>query len=201
MTKAVFTTKVDPTYDDLPEERYQFPRTYLRQAEAAIGDWIVYYEPRRTSGDLSSCGGRQAYFATAKVDRIEPDPSRADRFYAFVSDYLEFERPVSFKESERYLEGALSRADGKTNKGAFGRAVRFIPDADYDLILQAGFCPHNRRDFKRRPRRRRSFRLRGRPAVIRPPYCRTNEQASVSRSSLCGGGQGGLCEHLCHDRL
>jgi putative restriction endonuclease len=139
MTKAVFTTKVDPTYDDLPEERYQFPRTYLRQAEAAIGDWIVYYEPRRTSGDLSSRGGRQAYFATAKVERIEPDPIRTDRFYAFVSSYLEFERPVSFKEGERYFEGALARADGKTNKGAFGRAVRFIPDADYDLILQAGF--------------------------------------------------------------
>jgi putative restriction endonuclease len=40
MTKVVFTTKIDPTYDDLPEERYHFPRTYLRQAESAIGDWI-----------------------------------------------------------------------------------------------------------------------------------------------------------------
>jgi putative restriction endonuclease len=139
MTKAVFTTKVDPTYDDLPEERYHFPRTYLRQAQAAIGDWIVYYEPRRASGDASSRGGRQAYFATAKVDRIEPDPIRADHFYAFVSSYLEFERPVPFKEGELYFEGALARADGKTNKGAFGRAVRFIPDADYDLIVQAGF--------------------------------------------------------------
>ena len=139
MTKAVFTTKVDPTYDDLPEERYHFPRTYLRQAQAAVGDWIVYYEPRRGSADLSSRGGRQAYFATAKIDRIEPDPIRADHFYAFVSDYLEFEHPVSFKEGERYFEGALARADGKTNKGAFGRAVRSIPDADYDLILQAGF--------------------------------------------------------------
>jgi putative restriction endonuclease len=139
MTKAIFTTKIDPTYDDLPEERYQFPRTYLRQAEAAVGDWIVYYEPRRTSGDLSSRGGRQAYFATAKVERIEPDPITPDRFYAFVSGYLEFGRPVSFKESEHYFEGALARADGKTNKGAFGRAVRFIPNAEYDLILQAGF--------------------------------------------------------------
>src|SRR5580704_3343247 len=74
--KAVFTTKVSPTYDDLPEERYHFPRTYLRQAEQAIGDWIVYYEPRRVTGDLSSRGGRQAYFATAKVDRIEPDPAK-----------------------------------------------------------------------------------------------------------------------------
>jgi putative restriction endonuclease len=36
MTKVVFTTKIDPTYDDLPEERYHFPRTYLRQA---IRNW------------------------------------------------------------------------------------------------------------------------------------------------------------------
>ena len=42
MAKAAFTTKVEPAYDDLPEFRYHFPRTYLRQAEAAVGDWIVY---------------------------------------------------------------------------------------------------------------------------------------------------------------
>ena len=29
MAKAVLTTKVDPSYDDLPEERHHFPRTYL----------------------------------------------------------------------------------------------------------------------------------------------------------------------------
>ncbi len=44
---AIFTTKIEPAYDDLPEERYHFPRTYLSQVEAAVGDWIVYYEPRR----------------------------------------------------------------------------------------------------------------------------------------------------------
>lgn len=60
MTKAILTTKIDPTYDDLPEERYHFPRTYLRQVEEAKGDWIIYYEPRRISGELSSRGGRQA---------------------------------------------------------------------------------------------------------------------------------------------
>ena len=74
MPKAVFTTKVDPAYDDLPEQRYHFPRTYLRAAREALKDWIVYYEPRRTSADLSSSGGRQSYFATAFLDDIQPDP-------------------------------------------------------------------------------------------------------------------------------
>jgi putative restriction endonuclease len=61
VTKAVFTTKVEPHYDDLPEDRYHFPRAYLRQVEVTVGDWIIYYEPRRTSADLQSRGGRQSY--------------------------------------------------------------------------------------------------------------------------------------------
>ena len=47
MAKAVFTTKIMPSYKDLPEVMYHFPKTYLRQVNSAIGDWIVYYEPRR----------------------------------------------------------------------------------------------------------------------------------------------------------
>lgn len=140
MTKAVLITKIDPTYDDLPEERYHFPRTYLRQIEAAVGDWILYYEPRRRSGDLSSMGGRQAYFATARLTRIIPDPSQPDHFYALVADYLEFDRPVPFKDGDFYYEAALQKEDRSTNKGAFGRAVRNLLDSEYDLILQAGFA-------------------------------------------------------------
>jgi putative restriction endonuclease len=139
VTKAVFTSKVDPSYDDLPEERYHFPRTYLRQAEASLGDWIVYYEPRRSSSDLSSRGGRQAYFATARVQGIERDSNLADHFYARVSDFLEFDRPVPFKDGQSYYESSLQRDDGSTSKGAFGRAVRPISDVEYDRILQAGF--------------------------------------------------------------
>src|ERR1700721_534680 len=126
MTKSVFTTKSDPTYDDLPEFRYHFPKTYLRQAEATVGDWIVYYEPRRSSGELSSRGGRQAYFATARVTAIRPDPNKRDHFYAFVSDFLEFDHAVPFREGGHYFESKLRRHDGETSKGAFGRSVRSI---------------------------------------------------------------------------
>lgn len=140
MVKAVFTTKVSPVYNDLPERHYHFPKTYLRQVEAAVGDWIVYYEPRRTTGDASSSGGRQAYFATARLDSIVVDPARADHFYAQVSQYLEFDRPVSFVEGAQYYEGLLRKDDGTTNKGAFGRAVRGLTDTEYDHILAAGFA-------------------------------------------------------------
>jgi putative restriction endonuclease len=139
MVKAVFTTKVTPTYDDLPEVRYHFPKTYLNQAAAAVGDWVAYYEPRRSSGDESSRGGRQAYFAVARVLRIEPDAQLADHYYAYVADYLEFDRQVPFREGSHYYERALMRDDGKTSKGAFGRAVRSLPDVEFDRIVAAGF--------------------------------------------------------------
>ena len=141
MAKAVLTTKVNPTYDDLPEVRYHFPRTYLGQARAAVGDWVVYYEPRRTTGEASSRGGRQAYFAVARVTSIEPDPRLPDHFYAHVSDYLELDRPVPFRKGQHYYESALQRPDGQTSKGAFGRAVRTIPDREFELILAEGFGP------------------------------------------------------------
>jgi putative restriction endonuclease len=139
MVKAVFTTKPDPTYDDLPEERYHFPRSYLRQVEAALGDWIVYYEPRRSSGDLSSRGGRQAYFAIAKLDNISSDAAQPNHFYAFVSQFLAFDRAVPFREGQHYFEEQLQRPDGGTSRGAFGRAVRSLSDPEFDLIVQAGF--------------------------------------------------------------
>lgn len=139
MTKAVFTTKSASSYDDLPEIRYHFPKTYLKQVERAVGDWIVYYEPRRSSNEPSSRGGAQVYFATARLERISLDPVRPDHFYAEVSNYLPFVRAVPFRETDFYYEGGLEKADGSTNKGAFGRAVRNLSDAEYDLIWQAGF--------------------------------------------------------------
>ena len=73
--KAVFTHKAGSVYDDLPEERYHFPRDYLRQAEAAVGDFIVYYEPGRTGLDERARTGRRAYGATARVAENPAGPA------------------------------------------------------------------------------------------------------------------------------
>jgi putative restriction endonuclease len=140
MTKAVCATKIEPSFDDDPDQRYHFQRTYLGAVEAARGDWIIYYEPRRRSSELNSRGGRSSYFGTAKVIRIEPDPQLADYFYAYVEGFLPFPRPVPFKEGDHYYEGALRKEDGSTNKGAFQRSVRPISEAEYDLILRAGYA-------------------------------------------------------------
>ena len=137
--KAVFTTKQTSAYDDAPELRYHFPRTYLAQVNRALGDFIIYYEPRRTSLDLSSRGGRQSYSAVARLERIEPDPRREDHYYGHVTDYLDFDQPVPFSQEHLYFETSLQKDDGSTNRGAFGRAVRSISDQDFERIIGAGY--------------------------------------------------------------
>jgi putative restriction endonuclease len=143
MTKAVFTTKVNPSYKDLPEQRYHFPRTYLNHVRQVVGDYVVYYEPRRSSVELSSRGGRQSYFGVARVNSVIEDETLADHFFAIIdgSTYLDFDTAVPFFEGKKYYESALEKDDGSTNKGAFGRAVRLIPDDEFDRILKSGFAP------------------------------------------------------------
>jgi putative restriction endonuclease len=143
MTKAVFTTKVTPSYKDLPEERYHFPRTYLNYVQQAIGDYIVYYEPRRSSPELSSRGGRQSYFGVARVASVTEDATLTGHYFANIdrTTYLDFDTPVPFQEGGEYYESALEKDDDSTNKGAFGRAVRIIPDGEFDRILKSGFAP------------------------------------------------------------
>jgi putative restriction endonuclease len=143
MTKAVFTTKVTPSYKDLPEERYHFPRTYLNYVQQTVGDYVVYYEPRRSSAELSSRGGRQSYFGVARVDSVIEDAALPGHHFAIIdrTTYLDFDTPVPFQEGGEYYESALEKGDGSTNKGAFGRAVRIIPDGEFDRILKSGFAP------------------------------------------------------------
>jgi len=138
MPKAILALSKGSAYDDKPEDRYHFPKTYLAQVQRVLGDLIVYYEPRRDRG-LSSSGGRQAYFAVARVVRIEEDPQRDGYYYAHLVEFLPFERAVPFQESGFYYESALQKADGKTNKGQFGRSVRAIPEDEFERILVAGF--------------------------------------------------------------
>src|SRR5581483_6386182 len=74
------------------------------------------------------------------VDVVD-DTELANHFYAVVDNYLDFDRVVPFAEGSEYYESALKKADGSTNKGAFGRAVRTIPDDEFDRILKVGFAP------------------------------------------------------------
>jgi len=142
VTKTVLTHKPNSIYDDLPEERYHFPATYLRQVEQAIGDFIVYYEPGRTGLSERNRSGRRAYVATAKVTDVVADAARPGHFFAMIdpSSYVDFDRPVPFREGRHYYERQLRRDDGATSKGAFGRAVRPLDEHEYEAIIHAAFA-------------------------------------------------------------
>src|ERR1700732_1619221 len=143
MTKAIFPTKVNPSYKDLPEDRYHFPRTYLNYVQQTVGDYVIYYEPRRSSAQLSSRGGRQSYFGVARVNSVIEDEDLADHFFAIIDGrpYLDFDTPVPFFEGGKYYESALAKDDGTTTRGAVGRAVRPTPDNEFDGIFKSGFAP------------------------------------------------------------
>lgn len=68
MPHCVFMHKADSIYDDIPAERYQFPKPYLSRAQQCVGDWIVYLEPTKVRGS-------RGYFAVARVEAIVPDPT------------------------------------------------------------------------------------------------------------------------------
>lgn len=132
MAHAVFTIKSGSGYDDVSEERYHFPSQYLTRANQAVGDMIVYYEPRRSNG-------RSSYIATACVDEIVPDPVVPGHYYAKVSGYLTFDTPVPFRLGRLLFESSL-HSEGTTGlSGDFRNAIRPIPSHEFDAILRAGF--------------------------------------------------------------
>ncbi|RYD18717.1 MAG: HNH endonuclease, partial [Lysobacteraceae bacterium] len=99
--KGVFEISGASRYDDLIAERYHFPRIYLRAAEACVGDWIVYRE-------TGSAGGRKAYVAAGLVHSIDPDPADRTLFYARIRDFIEFDRPVPYRDPDgRFQERML----------------------------------------------------------------------------------------------
>jgi putative restriction endonuclease len=127
--KSIFVAKIDSKYDDELAERYHFPKKYLKCAKETIGDGVVFYESRRD-------GGRLAYFATGVIAAIEPDMTQPDHYYARISNYLDFDRPVHFRENGGY-ESALVRSDGSVNAGTAQNSVRHIPEAEFSAILEA----------------------------------------------------------------
>jgi len=133
--KAVFDAKPGSTYDDDITRRYHFPgkRDYLETAHRAIGDWVVFREPRRN-------GGRQAYIAVARVIGVEPDPSDRTHHYAYVSDFQEFPTPVPFVVDGRYAEAPLRGIANPSRIGQAlqGKSMRPILPEDFDAIVIAG---------------------------------------------------------------
>lgn len=137
MAFGVFIHRHDSIYDDSPAERYQFPRQYLGRVQACIGDWILYYEPRKLRGT-------RGYFAIARVQQVIPDPSAPGMFVAIIEpgSYLDFARPVPFADANGVLERGVLNETGRIS-GRAQAAVRPISPIDFDRILALGLDEHN----------------------------------------------------------
>ena len=132
MAFGIFIHRSDSIYDDTPAERYQFPKQYLARAQASIGDWIIYYEPRKVPET-------RGYFAVAKVDRIVADPTAAGMYLALIEpgSYLDFATPVPFTGADGVVErGLLNEAGGISGRAQ--AAVRGLSSGDFNRIVEAG---------------------------------------------------------------
>jgi putative restriction endonuclease len=120
---GVFVHRRDTHYDDKPDQRYQFPKRYLKAAAKIEGDWVVYREPVKA--------GDKGFYAIAFVERIVPDPTRDDHYLAMIQpgSYLDFPYPVPHRIDGELVESGLSNAQN---------AVRTLSPMDFVRIINLG---------------------------------------------------------------
>ncbi|MGJ8545064.1 MAG: HNH endonuclease [Sulfitobacter sp.] len=133
MVKHVLLHKADSIYEDEPDKVYDFPRSYLKAMTAAVGDWIIYYEPVKA--------GPRGYFAVAKIQQVIAKPRQEGRFLAVIEpgSFLAFDQDVPRLIDGRPLEDALTEADGTAKRGGLvQRAVRPLSEQDFARIVNLG---------------------------------------------------------------
>ena len=127
MSFGVFIHRFDSIYDDSPAERYQFPAQYLGRVSVCVGDWIVYYEPRKIRDT-------RGYFAIARVARVVPDAAAPGMYVAEIEpgSYLDFVSPVPFSDEGGVIERGVLNEDGRIS----GRAQQMMKSARVGLLAQ-----------------------------------------------------------------
>jgi putative restriction endonuclease len=130
---GIFIHRSDSIYDDSPAEQYQFPSQYLRRVEACVGDWIIYYEPRKIAET-------RGYFAIAKVREVISDPGAPGMYLALIEpgSYLDFANPVPFNVATGPVEQGVLNDEGRIS-GRAQSAVRPISPSDFNRIIDLGF--------------------------------------------------------------
>src|ERR1700733_5569825 len=131
---GVFIHRSDSIYDDSPSEQYQFPSQYLSRVGSCVGDWIIYYEPRKIAET-------RGYFAIARVREIIPDPGSSGMYRALIEpgSYLDFANPVPFNGPTGPVERGVLKEQGRIS-GRAQSAVRPISPDDFNRILDLGFA-------------------------------------------------------------
>lgn len=135
MVFGVFIHRTDSIYDDVPSERYQFPKQYLTRVQQCVDDWIVYLEPRKVKST-------KGYFAVAKVQEIISDPRNINMHLAVIEPgtYLDFGDPVAFRDANELVEQGLLNDQGKIS-GRAQAAVWPLSPLDFARIVERGLGP------------------------------------------------------------
>src|SRR6476469_4972312 len=130
---GVFIHRSDSIYEDSPAEHYQFPNQYLGRIQSCVGDWIIYYEPRKVADT-------RGYFAVAKIERVIPDPKAPGMYLALIEpgSYLDFANPVPFNGASGPIEQGVLNEQGRIS-GRTQSAVRPISPSDFRRIVDLGF--------------------------------------------------------------
>src|SRR5579871_1773623 len=128
MGYGVFIHRSDSIYQDSPAEHYQFPSQYLGRVQSCVGDWIIYYEPRKAPE-------ARGYFAMAKVERVVPDPKAPGMYLALIEagSYLGFANPVPFSSTSGVIEQGVLNEQGRIS-GRAQSAVRTLSPSDFTRI-------------------------------------------------------------------
>jgi putative restriction endonuclease len=132
----VFIHRSDSIYDDSPAEQYQFPSQYLGRVQACVGDWIIYYEPRKVAAT-------RGYFAVAKVAQVIADPKTIGMYLALIEpgSYLDFINSVPFSGTDGVIERGVLNEEGQIS-GRAQAAVRPLSAADFNRIVSIGLDEH-----------------------------------------------------------
>ncbi|MBX4940535.1 HNH endonuclease [Rhizobium binae] len=133
---GVFIHRSDSIYNDRPAEQYQFPRQYLGRVQACLGDWIIYYQPRKMAAT-------RGYFAVAKVAQVIPDPEVSGMYLALIEpgSYLDFINAVPFSGPDGVIERSVLNEERRIS-GRAQAAVRPISAADFNRIVSIGLDEH-----------------------------------------------------------
>jgi putative restriction endonuclease len=108
---------------------YHFPNVYLSRVSRTVGDWVIFYQGRRS-------GRTVGYYAVQKVEKVVSDPTDPAHSYAVLdrASELSFERPVPrFRPSGQPYETGLPQSRGSNTS-----AVRIITEEDFAEIVTEG---------------------------------------------------------------
>lgn len=109
-------------WDDETGVRYHFPKNrYLNRLKSGMR--FIYYKGRTKST-------KPQYFGYGEIANIYPDPQSQSDYYADITNYIAFEKPLDFKPNGEYLEDIITSNHFRQN------SVRPISEERFYKILE-----------------------------------------------------------------